>query len=159
MRLTHTRLLVNNYQECYQFYKDILSFPCTWGDENSNYAQFDTGYTYLSIFDKKQMLEGIGQKESDKNFPTLHEVAIIFGVDDVDATYQSLNQKINFITKPHNREDWGIRVAHFKDPSGTLIEINQRISKGKWYVNLTKHCCHPIYLSFTYSKYKVLEAV
>jgi lactoylglutathione lyase len=127
MKLTHTRILVNNYKECYQFYKDVLSFTCTWGDENSNYAQFDTGNTYLSIFDKKQMLEDIHDTQQTKNSSPLNEVAIIFGVDDVEATYDSLKSKVDFITEPHNREDWGIRVAHFRDPNGTLIEINHRI--------------------------------
>ena len=126
MKLTHTRILVNNYKECYQFYKDILSFTCTWGDEDSNYAQFDTGNTYLSIFDKKQMLEDINEPRGSNSHP-LSEVAIIFGVDNVDDTFQSLKSKVDFITEPHNREDWGIRVAHFRDPNGTLIEINNRI--------------------------------
>jgi lactoylglutathione lyase len=127
MKLTHTRILVNNYKECYQFYKDVLAFTCTWGDETSNYAQFDTGNTYLSIFDKKQMLEDIQEPYETKSSSPLNEVAIIFGVEDVDATYDSLKSKVDFISEPHNREDWGIRVAHFRDPNGTLIEINQRI--------------------------------
>jgi lactoylglutathione lyase len=127
MKLTHTRILVENYKDCFQFYNNTLSFPCTWGDENSNYAQFDTGNTFLSIFDKKQMLEDINEPDSHSNSQPLNEVAIIFGVDDVDATYQSLKSKVDFITEPHDREDWGIRVAHFRDPNGTLIEINNRI--------------------------------
>jgi lactoylglutathione lyase len=126
MILTHTRLLVQNYKECYHFYHDILAFDCTWGDENSNYAQFKVGSTHLSIFDKKQMLEDINEADKGATSP-LHEVALIFAVDDVDETYHSLKAKIEFITEPHDREDWGIRVAHFRDPNGTLIEINKNI--------------------------------
>lgn len=40
MELTHIRLLVDNYKDCFHFYKDILGFEVTWGDENSNYADF-----------------------------------------------------------------------------------------------------------------------
>lgn len=126
MKLTHTRLLVHNYQECYRFYKDVLSFPCTWGDENSNYAQFEAGKTFLSIFDKKQMLEDINEPyQADE--PSRNEVVIVLAVENVDETYQLLKDKVEFITNPHDRKDWGIRVAHFRDPNGTLIEINHSI--------------------------------
>jgi lactoylglutathione lyase len=125
MKLTHTRLLVNNYQECYYFYKDILSFECTWGDENSNYASFQLGNTQLAIFDKDEMLEDINESNDGK--APLNEVVLIFAVDDVDETFFSLKSKVQFVSEPHNREDWGIRVAHFRDPNGTLIEINQNI--------------------------------
>ena len=123
MKLTHTRLLVNNYKECYHFYKDILSFECNWGDEYSNYAQFHVGDTQLAIFDKEQMLEDLNESNEKVNAP-LNEVALIFAVDDVDETYHSLKSKLSFITEPHDRKDWGIRVAHFRDPNGTLVEIN-----------------------------------
>lgn len=126
MRLTHTRLLVNNYRDCYHFYKDILAFECTWGDEHSNYAQFRVGGTQLALFDKAQMLEDVGEINNSTTVP-LNEVVLIFAVDDVDETYHSLKSKVSFITEPHDREDWGIRVAHFRDPNGTLIEINKNI--------------------------------
>jgi lactoylglutathione lyase len=125
MKLTHTRLLVNNYQECYHFYKDTLSFECTWGDENSYDASFELGNTQLAIFDKEEMLEDINESNDGK--APLNEVVLIFAVDDVDETFNSLRSKVQFISEPHNREDWGIRVAHFRDPNGTLIEINKNI--------------------------------
>lgn len=126
MKLTHTRLLVDNYRECYEFYKHTLGFTCNWGDETSNYAQFQVGDTQLAIFDRNEMLEDIHAKVEPANRP-LHEVSLIFAVDDVDETYQALKEKVAFITEPHDREDWGIRVAHFRDPAGTLIEINKNI--------------------------------
>lgn len=126
MELTHTRLLVDKYKESYHFYKNILGFECTWGDENSNYAQFKTGATQLAIFDKKQMMEDISVA-----YPlvseSLYEVVLIFRVDNVNEKYEALNSKIHFLTEPHDRIDWGIRVAHFRDPNGTLIEINENI--------------------------------
>lgn len=126
MKLTHTRLLVDNYQECYHFYKETLAFECTWGDENSNYAQFQAGGTQLAIFDKEQMLDDLNEPYKAKIGGLINEVALIFAVDDVEETYHSLKSKVRFITEPHHREDWGIRVAHFRDPNGTLIEINQK---------------------------------
>jgi len=34
---------------------------------------------------------------------------------------------ILMVNKPKNMNDWGIRLAHFRDPDGNLIEINQPI--------------------------------
>jgi lactoylglutathione lyase len=126
MRLTHTRLLVNNYEECFHFYNHILNFECTWGDETSYYAQFKVGETLLALFDKSEMLEDINETSSEETI-SLNEVALIFAVEDVDETYNRLKPKVKFISEPHTRDDWGIRVAHFRDPNGTLIEINQNI--------------------------------
>jgi len=126
MRLTHTRLLVENYKECFHFYNEILNFECTWGDETSHYAQFNVGNTLLAIFDKAEMLEDI-EVENMTYSGQINEVVLIFAVDDVDKIYHRLKSTIPFISKPHNREDWGIRVAHFRDPNGTLIEINKNI--------------------------------
>jgi lactoylglutathione lyase len=127
MKLTHTRLLVDRYRECYQFYKETLSFECTWGDEDSNYAQFQAGDTQLAIFDRKQMLDDLDLPYERKAEKPSDDVALIFAVDDVHSAYHSLSSKVEFITKPHDREDWMIRVAHFRDPDGTLIEINQSL--------------------------------
>ena len=126
MKLTHTRILVDRYQQCYRFYKDILNLECTWGDEDSNYAQFQAGNTLIAIFDKRQMLDDLDEKSPAFGTPA-NDVMLIFAVEDVDRTYQELQEKIEFITAPHDRKDWGIRVAHFRAPNGTLIEINKNI--------------------------------
>jgi catechol 2,3-dioxygenase-like lactoylglutathione lyase family enzyme len=31
MKLTHIRLLVNNYRDCFFFYRDVLGFEVGWG--------------------------------------------------------------------------------------------------------------------------------
>jgi len=126
VELTHTRLLVNHYKECFEFYSAVLQFPCTWGDASSNYAQFTVGTTQLAIFEKHQMLEDLGE-----SLPSLEENKVqsmlIFRVANVDRTYEELQSKVAFINEPHDRKDWGIRVAHFKDPEGNIIEINHNL--------------------------------
>ncbi|RKQ33921.1 VOC family protein [Oceanobacillus halophilus] len=125
MQLTHTRLLIDNYRECFLFYRDILGLAVSWGDEDSNYADFEVTPSYkLAIFDRRQMVESLG-----KNHTTLETAQdtsmLIFRVDSVEETYSKLKDKVSFITEPVSREDWGIKVAQFRDPSGTLIEINE----------------------------------
>ncbi|WP_067843092.1 glyoxalase/bleomycin resistance/extradiol dioxygenase family protein [Amphibacillus sediminis] len=126
MELTHTRLLVDNYKECFLFYRDVLGFDVTWGDENSNYADFKFNGATLGIFERKQMVEAIGEKYSNA-IEKVDRTALIFKVNSVEESYQAFKNKVEFITEPTEQNDWGIKVAHFRDPAGTLIEIYENI--------------------------------
>ena len=39
----HMRLLVDDYTGCFRFYRDVMGFGVTFGDETSNYADFSVG--------------------------------------------------------------------------------------------------------------------
>ncbi|WP_156855836.1 VOC family protein [Oceanobacillus sp. AG] len=112
MEFTHTRLLVDNYKECFLFYRDILGFNVTWGDENSNYADFKFNGATLGIFERKQMAEAIGDEYS-VDIEKADRTALIFKVKNVEETYQEIKDKVEFITEPTEQKDWGIKVAHF----------------------------------------------
>ena len=96
------------------------------GDENSNYADFHFNGAKLGIFERKQMMKAIGEKYVPVN-ETVDKVALIFKVDNVERTYEALKNKVVFITEPTEQKDWGIKVAHFRDPAGNLIEIYENI--------------------------------
>jgi len=54
----------------------------------------------------------------------------VLSVDDVDATYARLCERsLQFLAGPQNREAWGIRVVHLRDPDGNLIEIYSPLKK------------------------------
>jgi len=54
-------------------------------------------------------------------------------VKDIETSVDELREKgVVFINEIHDRPDWGIRVAHFRDPDGNLIEINTPLSKEEW---------------------------
>jgi catechol 2,3-dioxygenase-like lactoylglutathione lyase family enzyme len=40
MRLTHVRLLVDDFAACFRFYRDVVGLARTFGDETSGYADF-----------------------------------------------------------------------------------------------------------------------
>ncbi len=125
MELTHTRLLVDNYKECFLFYRDVLGFDVSWGDEETLYAEFKFSGCSLGLFERKQMLETIGAQVS--HIHKSDRIALIFKVDNVEEKYKELKEKVEFITKPTAQERWGIKVAHFRDPDGSLIEIYESI--------------------------------
>jgi lactoylglutathione lyase len=135
LRYSHTRLLVRDYAACFRFYRDVLGFAPTFGDEESGYADVSTGDVTLALLDRHEMAEAIGttgavserQDQRSAVPPSRSEedrVALIFAVENVDQAYSDLSAKgVAFVTQPTDRTDWGIRVAHFRDPDGTLLEI------------------------------------
>ena len=126
--MTHTRLLVSNYGDCFKFYRDIMGFTVIWGEENGTYADFDVNEHLLALFEKAPMAEAIGAQSPESKSEQQDDICLIFAVDDVDDTYDLLKKKgVVSINMPHDRKEWGIRCFHFRDPAGNLIEINKEI--------------------------------
>ena len=59
-KFTFTRLLVADFKTCFRFYRDVLGFTATYGDENGTYADFETGGGTIARFDKKEMGAAVG---------------------------------------------------------------------------------------------------
>ena len=128
MKLTHVRLLVENFRECFLFYREILGFEVVWGKEESRYAEFKAGETNIGLFDRTAMAKTVGTAERSLHSNSMDKTSLIILVDSVEDTYNALRkQGVEFINKPHNQVDWGIKVAHFRDPADNLIEIYQAI--------------------------------
>lgn len=129
LEFTHTRLLVSAFSECFHFYRDVLGFEVTFGDSEEGYADFQTGETTLALFDRSAMDEAAGNETThDADEPDA--VSLIFRVDSVDDTFGRLSADVDVVTGPIDRPEWGIRTAHFRDPDGTLIEINQPLEQA-----------------------------
>jgi len=130
-KFTYTRLLVTNFKACYQFYRDVLGFEATFGSENDIYADFNTGDVTLALFDRLEMSKSVGTSQLPRDAMAQDKVCLCFAVDDVDATCKQLRaHSITLVTEPADRSDWSIRAAHFRDPDGNLIEINQPLPRA-----------------------------
>ena len=123
MKFAYVRLLVDqaDFAACFNFYKDTLGFPVTWGEGDASYASFDTGETTISINAYWIMGDALGLPS---NPPKSDRAILIFEVDDVDARYEELKSRgVTFTHPPTDHREWGIRTAHFRDPAGNLLEI------------------------------------
>jgi len=125
MKYTFTRLLVDqaDFHACFDFYKNVLGFKVTWGEGDDVYASFDTGVTNIAINAYWTVGDALGLPPDP---PKTDRSILIFEVDNVDTRYEELKTRgVTFTHPPQDRVDWGIRTAHFRDPAGNLIEINQ----------------------------------
>lgn len=133
MKLGSIRLLVNDFEKSFTFYNETLGLKCTWGDKDAIYASFDIGLpSGLAIFKAELMYEATGNQKTKNDTVSNDKFAIIIEVDKVDETFEQLKAKsIEFITEPKDMKAWGIRVAHFRDPEGNLIEIFSNLPKSE----------------------------
>ena len=124
MKLTHVRLLVHDYPACFRFYRDILGLRVNQGVEDGVYAEFDAGDCMVSLYGRDMMEAAIGEVGRPDPVGVADRMVLTFEVPSVDAAYEDLRKRgVEFDAGPTDRPEWFLRTAHFRDPSGNLIEI------------------------------------
>ncbi len=124
--LTHIRLLVNNFKECFFFYRDVMGFEYRAGDETGPYVEFFAGDNImLALFERSYMANVVHTTDKPAEASAQDTTTLCFEVANVDEIAAKVKQVgIPLINEPMDIEQWVLRVAHFRDPAGNLIEIN-----------------------------------
>ena len=140
MRMDYVRLLVTNFDACFRFYRDVMGFKVTWGEEGNTYGSFSVGEgTALALFRRQAMAKIIGTTDLPVDAVSQDRIMLIFGVENLDATVKKLREQgAQFVTEPEDQPNWGIRTAHLRDPDGNLIEINSPMPTTEWSEELRK---------------------
>lgn len=124
-RSPHVRLLVADFPACFRFYRDVLGFAAGYGVEDEAYADFLVGDQTLALFRRELMAEAVGTSEKAATADAQDRIALVLATDEVDQAVAALRARgVSLTAGPQDQTDWGIRVAHFRDPDGNLIEIN-----------------------------------
>jgi lactoylglutathione lyase len=128
----YTRLLVSDMAKSVQFYTEILGFPLQTGGPDDVYSEIETGSHVLALFSRDAMQAALGESNVNNtaNSATseVSSVVLCLAVDDVDRMYAEIEAKgVKAVTSPTDREEWGIRTAHFYDPDGNIVEINRNL--------------------------------
>ena len=133
MKFNNIRLLVNDFDKAFSFYNDTLGLECTWGKLGDNFASFNIGVeSGLAIFKAELMNMAIANFDGKKSEKLQDKSVIVIEVENVSTTYNELKNKgITFLNEPKDMSAWGIRVAHFRDTEGNLLEIYSPLPKDQ----------------------------
>src|SRR6476659_941605 len=108
MELSHTRVLVSDFASCFRFYKDVLGFEVTWGNESSGYADFKTSGTgTFSLFDKAEMAQTVGANQLPPSAQVQDRFVLLFTDDNLDELIPVLEARgARIVNQPKDMPDW-----------------------------------------------------
>jgi catechol 2,3-dioxygenase-like lactoylglutathione lyase family enzyme len=129
VKLISVRLLVDNFAESFRFYRTTLGLAVAWGDEEGPYAEFTAAdQVTIALFDRN-IMKGLLAQEANESDST-DRFSLIFQTENLDNQFKQLSEAgARPLIKPTDREAWGVRTAHFRDPAANLVEINRGLDK------------------------------
>ncbi len=126
MKFDNIRLLVNNFEDCYLFYKDILGLTPVFGDSKDNYASFKTSTGYsIGMFKKQLQYQAMGLSSNNINTDRQNTMFIIEVDNLIQLKANLLNKRVAILVDITERPDWGLKTLHISDPEGNIIEFFQ----------------------------------
>jgi lactoylglutathione lyase len=119
VKLSQVRLMVDDVDRCFRFYRDVLGLEPSFGQEGEEYASFRAGDGTVALFRRSGQGDVVGLRLPGDS------ALVVLEVDDVDAEAGRLADHV--IEGPVSQPAWGGRVAYLRDPEGNLIELFQTI--------------------------------
>jgi lactoylglutathione lyase len=120
-------VVVDDLERGLRFYRDVLGLPLA--HRSGPYAQFATGTTRVSLYERAAMGETLGRALVAPD-PAAPAFELGFKVDDCDRAYQQLvGLGAEPAVVPTDRP-WGQRTAYVRDPDGHLLELAQDLESS-----------------------------
>ena len=118
MRFVSTRIITADVDRLVTFYEMVTEVVAVWGNEL--FAEIPTPVGTLAIGSEKTVpLFGQGSAE-----PAANRTAILeFIVDDVDAEFARLRERLADVVTEPTTMPWGNRALLFRDPDGNLVNL------------------------------------
>lgn len=124
MRLDGVGIFVNDMAAMVRFYRDVLGFEITEGEDAVNVYLVKDG-TLFMLYERKNFEKMTSRKyEYLKGLNGHYEIALYVDTfEEVDAQYaRATALGAQPVLKP-TTEPWGQRTCYIADPEGNLIEI------------------------------------
>jgi catechol 2,3-dioxygenase-like lactoylglutathione lyase family enzyme len=134
LKYAYTRLNVENYQACKQFYQQVLGFEVLYANDAQEYAELATGETTITILNRNRLKEFIGSAAIATYGADDAKMALTFMVPNLDdAIAQLKTHSVTLVNNPWQRPEdelmqAGVLTACFRDPDGNLIEFVQLLT-------------------------------
>ena len=124
MKLDGFGLFVEDMPTMVRFYRDVLGFDITEGEDAVNVYLVKDG-TLFMLYERKNFEQMTSKKyEYLKGFNGHFEIALsVDTFEDVDLTYTDAVAKGARPVLEPTTEPWGQRTCYIADPEGNLIEI------------------------------------
>ena len=124
MRLDGFGLLVDDMPAMVRFYKDVLGFEITEGEDAVNVYLIKDG-TLFMLYERKNFENMTSRKyEYLKGLNGHFEIALYVDTfEDVDKEYARIIAQGGRSVLEPTTEPWGQRTCYIADPEGNLIEI------------------------------------
>lgn len=124
MKFASTRLIAADINAMVAFYELVTEQPAEW--LAPQFAEIVTPGATLAIGSAETVaLFREGTAESGANRTAILE----FRVDDVDAVFARLKNKVDVVIEP-KLLPWGNRTVQFRDPEGTIISLFTPLTKA-----------------------------
>lgn len=118
MKFISTRIITADVDRLVAFYEMVTEVAAVWANEL--FAEIPTPIATLAIgSDKTVPVFAEGSAE-----PAANRSAIVeFVVDDVDAEYERLRERLDDVVTKPTTMPWGNRALLFRDPDGNLVNL------------------------------------
>lgn len=123
MELTQVRLLVDDFPACYRFYRDVLGLVPQFEAEAGPYAKFETaGGAGVALQLRADLARQLPRAALP---PTGVRALTVLRVDDLAAACAALAERgVLPVAGPQPVGD-RLTAAHFADPEGNLVELQE----------------------------------
>lgn len=124
MRLDGVGIFVNDMATMVRFYRDVLGFEITEGEDAENVYLVKDG-TLFMLYERKNFEKMTSRKyEYLKGINGHYEIALYVDTfEEVDAQYARVTALGAQPVLEPTTEPWGQRTCYIADPEGNLIEI------------------------------------
>ena len=125
MQLNSVRLLVDRFDACFRFYRDVLGLEPVWGEEGGRYADFKAGDgTLIALFRRALMAEAVGTEDRPSDAPAQDRAALVAsGWADRESV---LVQHRDLAGLPMAGRITGENAPRFRPPGSELVNQPER---------------------------------
>ena len=116
MKLYAIRVFVTDWPKACEFYGETLGLTQKFSDESMGWAEYDIGGASLGV-------ERVASDDAERAARVGRFVGMSLQVDDIDATYRTLQDKGVEFASPPQKQPWGGTLAQMSDPDGNVITL------------------------------------